>query len=164
MRRAIIVAILIPLAAAGCASAEAKSPMQLRQIQSRTVEGNYENVFRSTMTVLRDNNYTIKNTDMASGLITAEVDREASMGSQFMQALFVGTVYHKNTFIEVSATIDKINETTQELRMNIQETQMNAQGGRNAIGQITNPEVYQKLFNDILVETRRREAMGRGEQ
>ena len=45
--------------------------------------------------------------------------------------------------------------------MNIQETNYTGDGGKNKINQITDDKVYQKLFNDITVEVKRREAMGK---
>ena len=45
--------------------------------------------------------------------------------------------------------------------MNIQEVQYAMNGAVNSIKQIDAPEVYTKLFNDIAVEVKRREALGR---
>lgn len=161
MKRCIVTTVMAGLIVAGCSGAQKLSPMQQRQITTKTIEAGYENVYRATMTVLRDNNYVIRETDMMSGLIVAYIDREMGMGSQIIGALFAGSAASKNTVIEVSTTVDKINETTQEIRMNIQETTYSIAGGKNAIRQITDPAVYEKLFNDIAVETKRREAMGR---
>lgn len=144
----------------GCSSTP-KSTMQVRQAQTKMIDGGYENVFRATMTVLQDNDYVIKQTDMNSGLIVAQVNRETSGGAQLMSALFLGTIAHKNTVIEVSTTLNKINDSSQELRMNIQEVAYAGNGSINTIKQIDKPEVYTKLFNDIAVEVKRREALGR---
>ena len=113
------------------------------------------------MTVLQDQGYVIKNTDMESGLIVADVDRETSSGSQFMQALFSGSISDKNTVIEVSATLNKLNDTNQELRLNIQETNYTSSGKVNDINHIYDEKVYQDLFNQIIVEVKRREAMNK---
>lgn len=146
----------------GCAASRPQlSPMQLRQLTTRVIESTYEHVFRATMTVLQDNGYVIKNTDMNSGLIVANIDKETSGGSQFMQALFLGRITDKNTIIEVSATVNKLNEQSQELRLVIQETNFSGSGGKNKIDQITDDKIYQKLFNDITLEVKRREAMGK---
>lgn len=146
----------------GCAGSKPQlSPMQLRQLTTRVIESTYDHVFRATMTVLQDNGYVIKNTDMNSGLIVAHIDRETSGGSQFMQSLFLGKVKDKNTIIEFSATVNKLNEQSQELRISLQETNYTESGGKNEINQITDDKTYQKLFNDITVEVKRREAMGK---
>lgn len=145
----------------GCAAGPQLSQMQIRQLTTKMIDGSYENVFRATMTILQDQGYVIKNTDMNSGLIVANIDRETSGGSQFFQALLVGIVYDKNTVIEVSSTVNKLNEQTQELRINIQETNYSGSGGKQNIKQIYDEAVYQKLFNEITLEVKRREAMNK---
>jgi hypothetical protein len=145
----------------GCAAGPQLSQMQIRQLTTKMIEGSYENVFRATMTILQDQGYVIKNTDMNSGLIVANIDRETSGGSQFFQVLLVGSVYDKSTVIEVSSTVNKLNEQTQELRINIQETNYSGSGGKQNIKQIYDEQVYQKLFNDITLEVKRREAMNK---
>ncbi len=145
----------------GCATGPQLSQMQIRQITTKIIEGSYENVFRATMTILQDQGYVIKFTDMNSGLIVANIDRETSVGSQIFQALLVGDVYDKNTVIEISATINKLNDQSQEVRLNIQETTYSASGAKQNINQIYDAEVYQKLFNEITLEVKRREAMNK---
>lgn len=158
---AIVLLVILSLFIIGCAAVPQLSPMQLRQLTTRLIESSYDHVFRATMTVLQDNSYVIKQTDMNSGLIVANIDRETSGASQFFQAALIGRVTDKNTVIEVSATVNKLNEASQELRINIQETNYTGGGGKNTIKQINDKEVYQKLFNDITVEVKRREAMGK---
>lgn len=145
----------------GCAAGPQLSRMQIRQLTTKMIEGSYENIFRATMTILQDQGYLIKNTDMNSGLIVANIDRETSGGYQFFQALLVGNIYDKNTVIEVSATVNKLNEQSQELRLNIQETNYSGSGAKQNIKQIYNVKVYQKLFNEIILEVKRREAMNK---
>jgi hypothetical protein len=146
----------------GCATSEAKlSPMQVRQITTRQLESTYENVYRASMTVLQDQGYVVKNTDMASGLIAANIDRSASKSSQFWQIAIVGDVYDKGTFIEVTITVAKINDTLQEIRMNVQETGYNEFGGKTNVKQIADPKFYDALANQINIEVKRREAFRR---
>lgn len=146
----------------GCASPDVKmSPMQKRQVTTKQIEGNYENVYRATMTVLQDQGYVVKNTDMGAGLIVANIDKETSKGSQFWQAFWLGTVYDKGTFIEITVTVSKINESLQEARLNLQETRYNQHGGKTDIKQITEAKIYEELANQIRVEVKRREALGR---
>ena len=148
----------------GCATTNASlSPMQMRQFTTRNFEGNYENVFRATMTVLQDNGYIIKNTDMGSGLIVASIDKETSRGSQFWQAVWAGYVWNKGTQIEVSGTVGKLNEAQSEIRMIIQEINYGQYNSKNAIKTITDPKVYDSILNDILIEVKRREAINKGE-
>ena len=150
----------------GCASAKV-SPMQKRHITTHQIEGSYENVYRATMTVIQDQDYVVKNTDLASGLIVASIDREAAKASQFWQSVFVGTTlgiassWHKGTIIELSATLGKINDNLQELRMNLQETRYNKYGGKTDIKQILDAKIYQEFANQVTVEVKRREALKR---
>jgi len=153
--------VLLSVILFGCAAGPQLTQMQIRQLTTKMIDGTYDNVFRATMTILQDQGYVIKNTDMNSGLIVANVDRETSGGSQFAQALFLGKVTDKNTVVEVSATVNKLNDSSQELRLNIQETNYSGSGGKNNIKQIYDEQVYQKLFNDITLEVKRREAMNK---
>ena len=147
----------IALLGNGCASRANLSPMQKRQITTHQIEGSYENVYRAAMTVLQDQGYVVKNTDMASGLIVASVDRETSESSQFWQAFLM-----KGTFIEATITVGTINDSLQEIRISLQSTRYNRyDGGKTDIKQLVNPAVYQELANQITVETKRREALGR---
>lgn len=154
----------IALLGSGCASRASRanfSPMQKRQITTHQIEGSYENVYRAAMTVLQDQGYVVKNTDMASGLIVASVDRETSKSSQFWQAFWIGDVVDKGTFIEATITVGIINDSLQEVRISLQETRYNRYGGKTDIKQLVNPAAYQELANQITVETKRREALGR---
>ena len=159
MKPIIIVGLLITFFVAGCGSSTELSLMQKRQMTTKMIEGSYDNVFRASMTILQDQGYVIKQTDLNTGLIVANRDRESSKTSQFFSALLTGGISHKNTVIEISATINKLNKTAQELRLNIQETEYSGSGGKTNINQIYDPKIYQKLFNEIILEVKRREAM-----
>ncbi len=150
----------------GCATTGPKiSPMQMRAFTTRNFDGDYENVFRATMTVLQDQGYIIKNTDMGSGLIVAEIDRETSKGSQFWQYMFSsnGYIANKGTLIQVSATINKLNVAQSEIRVIIQEVAYGSFNSKTNIKTIEDPKVYDALLNDILIEVKRREAINRPE-
>jgi hypothetical protein len=138
--------------------------MQVREITTKLFESDYETVFRSTLTVLQDQGYVIKNTDMASGLILGYADRKTAFGSQFLQALLVGHVSNKGADIEASCMINKINDTSSEVRINIQEAtygQASALSGtsKQDTKLIRDLKIYKALFNQIGVEIKRREAM-----
>jgi hypothetical protein len=129
--------------------------MQLRQLTTRTIEGSYENVFKATMTVLQDQGYIIKNTDMNSGLLVASVDRQANAFATILSG-------DLSTSIELTCTVNKINATSQDLRMNIQETNF-TRGSWGSTDKSVTPiydeKIYQGLFNQILTEVKRREAL-----
>ena len=58
--------------------------------------------------------------------------------------------------------VSKNNEKSSDLRLNIQETVYSQWGGKQNIKQIYDAEIYNHLFNDIGLEIKRREAMGKG--
>jgi len=140
------------------------SPMQKRMITTKRFECNYENAFRACLTVLQDQGYIIKNTDMDSGLIVANVDRQTSAGSQVAQVLFLGYAFDKGTEVEVSCVVNKLSESSQDIRLNIQEVKYGQSSwlsgtSKNSSKQILEPRIYQSLFNEIVVEVKRREAL-----
>lgn len=161
-RKLYVITIIFTIAVfMGCQMAPQLSPMQKRQITTRLIEGGYENSFRATLTVLQDQGYVIKNTDMNSGLIVANIDKETSKLSQFFQAIGTGEIYDKGTVVEVSVMVNKIAETQTEIRVNIQETRYSASGGKQNIKQIWDLDVYKRIFDEVVVEVKRREAIGR---
>jgi hypothetical protein len=117
----LLAAISLTFFNCGGASQPKLSPMQVRELTTKLFESDYETIFRSTLTILQDQGYVIKNTDMAAGLILGYADRKTALGSQLFSALMLGFVAHKGTDIEVSCMLNKINDTSSELRMNIQE-------------------------------------------
>jgi len=150
----------------GCATTPTLSPMQKRHITTKMIEGTYDNVYRATLTVLQDQGYIIKNTDMASGLIVANADRRASGGSQFLQALFAGYIYDKGSEIEITCMVNLLSDQTSELRVNIREVKYGqssawTSSSKQDVRQIYDEATYQQLFNEISVEVRRREALNR---
>ena len=155
-------ALALCLLGAGCATTPKMSPMQFRQISTRLIDAGYHNTFRATMTVLQDNGYIIKDTDMDSGLITAEVNRETSGFSQFLQRVgYDGEIKNKGTLVEASAVVSKISNTNTEVRITVQERTYSSSGGTSHVKQLRDPETYKRLFDDITIEVKRREAMGR---
>lgn len=143
----------------GCATTPVISPMQARAITTRHMEAGFEDIYRACITVFQDQGYIIKDTDMNTGLIVAQVDREASKSSQFWQAFWAGAVYNKGTLVEVSCMVNKINDTSSDVRMSVQETTYNQWGGKAQIKQVYDEELYKNLFNEILTEVKRREAI-----
>lgn len=166
MKKLAVSFIVIILFLSGCATAPKLSPMQKRQITTRVIEGSYETVYQSILTVLQDQGYIIKNTDMRTGLISANIDRESSTGSQAVQALFLGYVSNKGSVIDASIMVNKINNDKSEVRINMQESQYgqnSSWGGtsKQNVETIYDKEIYGSLFNEIQIEVKRRNALGR---
>jgi len=161
----LIISLFIVFVLFGCAAKEPiLSPMQKRHITTKLIEGSYDHVYRATLTVLQDQGYIIKNTDMASGLIVSNADRPVDKGNQFAQAFWLGYVPNKGTAIEITCLINKLNATSTEIRMNIREVKYGqssawSSSGKQDTKQIYDETIYQSLFNEITLETKRRVAL-----
>lgn len=163
-RKSLLSMVAVMLVILGCAAQVQLSPMQKRQITSRLFESHFETTYRAVLTVLQDQGYIIKNTDMDTGLINATIDREAGMGSQFVQSLLMGYVADKGSELDASFMVNKINDTRTEVRVNIQESKYGqdskwSSSGKQSVKQILDPDIYNQLFNEIQTEIKRREAM-----
>ena len=146
------VLILSLLILVSCTPKPKLSPMQMRQITTRMFETDYETCYRATLTVLQDQEYVIKDTDMETGHILASVDRQTKGGSKFLQAVFLGYVSDKGTEYELSAMVDKLSETSTEIRINIEKVKYGQSSKFSGTGKQSSKRVYDaKLFQkDIL--------------
>jgi hypothetical protein len=131
------------------------TPMQKRQITSRVIDSKFSTTFKSTMTVLQDHGYIIKQSNIDSGLINAEISKQND--SIFFE-MFAGDDSTKGSFVELSAIVSELNPKTSEVRINIQEKSYNKAGETNSIRQLYDQETFQTLFNDITVEVKRLQA------
>ena len=162
MKIGIVIVIIISLVS--CATAPKLTTMQMRQLTTRIYEGDYENTFRAILTVLQDQGYVVKNTDMDTGLINAIADKETSTGSQMAQVLFVGYIANKGSKIDCSFMVNKINEEKTEIRLNIYEASYGQSSkwsshSQQSSKQILDEEIYKQLFDQIHVEIERRKAI-----
>jgi hypothetical protein len=57
-----------------CTTVPKKTTLELRTLQTREIEGDYELVFKSVMDVFQDLGYQIEETDLTSGFIRAKKD------------------------------------------------------------------------------------------
>ncbi|MEE9168106.1 MAG: hypothetical protein V3U24_11695, partial [Candidatus Neomarinimicrobiota bacterium] len=155
---------MLGLLIGGCAVQPKLSPMQKREITTRIIDGGYESVYRAILTVIQDQGYIIKNTDMNTGLINATIDRQVTTGSQVAQAVFLGYVADKGSELDASFMVNTISDLKTEVRLNIQEAQYGqtskwSGSGKQTVKQIYDVEIYNSLFNDIQTEVKRREAI-----
>lgn len=163
-RTTAIITIAVMMFFVGCAVQPQLSPAQKRQITTRLFDTGYETAYRSILTVLQDQGYIIKNTDMNTGLINATIDREAGTGSQVAQAVLLGYVADKGSEMDASFMVNKISDTKTEVRLNIQEAKYGqtsawSGSGKQNVKQILDPGIYNQIFNEIQTEIKRREAM-----
>lgn len=145
----------------GCTSSQPKlSQMQVREITTKELQGDYKTVFKAAMSVLQDQEYIIENTDFNSGLIvcTKEVNPDMSAGD-VMMVLFVDMRHSRAAKVKVSATINEINDKVTSIRLNVQEIKVESGSFGNKkenVVNIQNKEVYDQIFNQIRVEVERR--------
>lgn len=147
----------------GCTSSQPKlSQMQIREITTKELEGDYKTVFKATMTILQDQNYIIKNADIETGLISCEkaVEKVTTTGDVLM-ILFVDARYGVNSKVNVSATLTNLNKNVTRVRLNIQETviEKSSFGNDEKSIFVTDKVIYDSLFNQITVETERLKAL-----
>lgn len=147
----------------GCTSSQPKlSQMQMREITTKEISGEYKLVFKATMTVLQDQNYIIHNANMDTGLISCEksVKKETTAGDILM-TLFVDSRYGAGSKVDVSATFTELTKNVTRVRLNIQETVIEKRSFGNDTNSVfvANKEIYDSLFNQIMVETERLKAL-----
>lgn len=138
-----------------CATRPKMSPMQKRAMQSRTFNSSYDNVFKAFRSVLQDEGYIIKNQDYEGGLILAEKGRKTgsfiSVFGDPKEERHIGVNYN------MSVNFDKINASTIETRVTMQEEDQYSRGSRVS-DSINNPDEYKNLYNKVSLEIKRREA------
>ena len=107
---------------------------------------------------------------MQSGLIVAYVDRASSATTKSAGSLFgalleasSGATTTEGAGFELSCIVNKISETTSEVRLSIHESaygSTTSRGTRNQkTTQIYNAQAFQNFFNQIILEVKRREAL-----
>ncbi len=158
----ILAASALLLTTAGCIQQEAPlSPLQKRQMSTRLIEGRYDDVFAATMTIVQDHEYILKQTNKDTGLITAEVNKDAGFASKFFTSNKYGYTSNSGTKVELSVVVSKINATKSEVRLSIEEKVYNSNGGTTSSRQLYDMQTFSTLLNDITTEVKRREALGR---
>ena len=103
--RTTLTAIALAFLLAGCMGAPSQpdlTPLEKREIQSRSYDQSKATVFRATMAVLQDHGYTISDADMDTGHIVAESPKR----SQFL--LFENRVSHTGA----TAFIERLGDRT----------------------------------------------------
>jgi hypothetical protein len=123
---------------AGCATE--MTPLQRRSIESRDLEGNFEDAYKATLQVFQDYGYIISTSDHQSGVIHGETG--------IKQSLF-GMV---NT--EITATMEQFGPAIVKERISvIKKFKQSSQYGTQESSQIVDdPQLFQQLYNDIQKE------------
>lgn len=147
----------IPLAlglifsAAGCVTAPSQlTPLQRRVMESKELEGSFDDAFKATIAVLQDKGYLIKTSDHSGGLIYAESalmnvkDFWFGMGNyQFKATVNFEKFTENRTKIRISIST----EIVPPFIINL---------GSIKAGPVEDPQVYQDLYAEIQKEIFRR--------
>jgi len=67
-------AFILAVAMAGCAT-RPLSELEVRNLEEKVFEGNYDNAYKATLQVLQDKGFIIENTDFAAGTIKAATEK-----------------------------------------------------------------------------------------
>lgn len=160
MKKIIFLVLGIAIFMTGCTAAPTTTPLERSQMRTKTIEADYDTTFRSLMTTLEDQGYTIENTDYKTGLIKASIEKSAT--DNWDKYLLGRTGI--DTY-EVSSTVTKINKNSTRVRINIREktdistsTQYGSNNTKTA-SEIDDPMIYQNLFNDLKTAIARTKAM-----
>lgn len=142
MKKFYIVALL--LIVAGCETTHQLSSLQRRSFESKDLEGKYEDAFKSTLQVLQDYGYIIKNADYQSGVIQGETGVKKSK-NYFWDCLLVN--------FEITATMEQFGENKVKERLSlIKKSKHAVYGGEAASKIVEDPELFQRIYDDIQKE------------
>jgi hypothetical protein len=141
-----------------------KSSIDIQKVQTRIYDANYDDVYKSILSVLQDNRFKITHTDKDSGIVSADGTPEASENMSDAVATIGGYVIpffgafqkkkQKKWF--VSCNVEELKEKKILVRLNItQEVKksgffVKAKDSSKADDLTTTaPELYQALFAKI---------------
>lgn len=132
--------IMLIIISTGCATTEL-SPLQMRSIQSRELEGTVDNAFKATLQVFQDYGYVVKNTDYEAGVIQGETGIKRDLW---------GTM----SWFEITATLEQFGENTVKERLSlIKKKKSSSQyGTQEASSMVDDVELFRKIYDDIQKE------------
>jgi hypothetical protein len=137
MKRSFLIFGIIFLLA-GCVTP--MSAMQRRSIESRELEGNYQDAFKATLQVFQDYGYIIKDSDHASGVIHGETGiRQSWFGMQNYEITATLEQFGNNVVKERISLVKKVKTSSQY-------------GTQEDSVIIDDPDLFQRLYNDVQKE------------
>lgn len=135
-------AILILPMIVGC-NESLMTNLQRRDLQSKDLEGNYDNAFKANLQVFQDYGYIIKSADYDSGVIHGAT---ATKRKSWLSGLMISS--------EITATIEQFQDNLIKERISIvDKSKSSSQYGTHENSKIVEtPETYQKIYDDIQKE------------
>jgi hypothetical protein len=145
----------------GCASTPPPQPsiFQKRQVESKLVQGNYNNVFPAIMTVLQDSDFNIDQASKDSGFIAATRMHDLSSSQKFWGQFWQGVQAKKGDEWKLTCVIEPKTLTECSLRLTITALAYNLAGQNTDAEPVDDPTVIQNFLDQIQTEVERREAI-----
>ena len=133
-----IVLLTVGLFMAGCATT--MDAMQRRSIETKDLEGSFDDAFKATLQVFQDYGYIIKDSDHQSGVIHGETG--------------IKQVWFRMENYEITATLEQFGPTTVKARVSlVKKLKSSSQYGTQENSEILDdPVFFQKLYSDIQKE------------
>ena len=157
MKKLIYLFVMIMLVS-GCATVGSQStPLQRKAMESKELEGTYEDAIKSTVSVLQDKGYQIINSDYQGGIISAETSKEVFNKFWGYKIAYKATI-----------NFEKFTENRSKMRLAIYRQIYNGIGGEVSscpgspklrTGFVDDPQVYQDFYAEIQREIFRKNAV-----
>ena len=134
-----IIFAILTLFIVGCTEVPLTA-LQRKQLESRDLQGEYDNAYKATLNVFQDYGYAIKNTDYDSGVIHGETGIKSSWALM--------------RWSEATATIEPFGDNTVKERLSlINKRKSSSQYGTHEKSEVVeDPEIFTKIFDDIQKE------------
>ncbi len=138
MIKKVSVLLLLSLFLSGCVAT--LTPLQRRGIESRELEGKFDDALKATLQVFQDYGYVIKSTDYQSGVVQGETGVRRD-------------IFGMNNS-EITATIEQFGENRVRERITlVKKTKVSSQYGTQEDSQIVaDAELFQRMYDDIQKE------------
>jgi len=136
----IVICSVFMLFIVGCNEAQL-SPLQRKLLESKDIQGNYQDAYKATLQVLQDYEYGITNTDYASGVIHGETGTKKDFWG-YMR------------WFEATATLEQFGDNTVKERLTIlAKKKFSSQYGTQEESKVVeDPELFSKIYDDIQKE------------
>jgi hypothetical protein len=136
----IVICSVFMLFIVGCNEAQL-SPLQRKLLESKDLQGNYQDAYKATLQVLQDYGYAITNTDYASGVIHGETGIKKDFWGMMR-------------WVEATATIEQFGDNTVKERLTILEKEKSSSqyGTHEKSKVVETPELFGKMYDDIQKE------------
>ena len=140
----------------GCMSGPQLTPLQQRVMQSKELEGTYEDAFRSTMAILQDKQYIASTSDYAGGVIMAKTPRlPSSWGCTKENEMSINVERFTESITKIRVSIYAYFYSMAGVRLTDKYNNQILGGSGNG-PLVQDPKIYQDFYAEIQKEMFRR--------